>query len=189
MNHTAFSLALFAASIAASIVPAGSAHAFQRVEIQSLTRNNVAVVSPAVFITAGDQLRFNAVLTENSTGGVVGTGGLGLCLEYRQSVAGNPILRNFLEKDRAFVGDPTPDQIINCHKPNAPVAGSVQVPFTDTVAIALWASLQNSFPGAALPVKLYDAQFNIVSAPSPTSYIGFGASSVSGGQVFSASMF
>ena len=183
MRHSSFTLAL----IGAGIVAAGSAHAFQRVEIQSLTRNSVALAAPVVFVTPGDQLRFNAVLTENSTGGVVGGGGLGLCLEYMQAVTGNPTLRNFLEANRAFVGDPTPDPIVNCHKSDATVAGSVQVPFTDTTVIAPWAALQNTspFPGAPLPVKLYDAQFNIVSAPNPTSYVGFGASSVSGGQIFS----
>jgi hypothetical protein len=188
LKHSTFSLTLLGAGLlGAGLLAAGSANAFQRVEIQSLTRNGVAVAAPVVFVAAGDQLRFNAVLTENSTGGVVGAGGLGLCLEYTQAVAGNPILRNFLEADRAFTGDPTPDLIVNCHKPDSMVAGSVQVPFTDTVVIAPWASLQNTFPSGPLPAKLYDAQFNIVSAAAPTSYIGFGASSVSGGQIFSAS--
>lgn len=172
----------------AGIVAAGSANAFQRVDIQNVTRNGVAVATPLmVFVAAGDQLKFNAVLTENS---VAPTTGIGLCLEFPIDVTGAPILGNLFDSGTRK-GEGSPERIITCHppKPNpndTGVPGSVQVPGADTTVIIPWVALNGVFPPppATIPLKLYDAQFNIVSTPQAPTALGFAASSVHSGEVF-----
>ena len=183
MKHSSFALAL----IGACIVAAGSAHAFQRVEIQSVTRNGTTVATPLmVFVASGDQLKFNAVLTENGSGL---TTGIGLCLEFPIGVTGSPTLSNYFENGTRQ-GEGSSDPIITCHPPrkdpnDTGVAGSVQVPGADTTRIIPWLAFGGNFPpNASIPLKLYDAQFNIVSTPQAPTALGFAASSVHTGEVF-----
>ena len=168
-------LALSVAGITTSTI----SHAVQQVDVQNVTRNGVTVQGP-VFVAAGDRVKFDAVLSVNGSSG--STTGLGLCLEFASSIAGVPVIGNVLQN--SFIGQGSADPVANCHNSSSTVAGSVQVPGSDTTVITTWVSLNGQFPGSPPPVKLYDAQFTMAATPVGTTAIGFAASSVAAGETF-----
>jgi hypothetical protein len=176
MNSRSCGIALIAA------VPLLSSVAFaaQTVSIANLTRNGDAVSSP-VFVVGGDVIRFDASLTVNGAGvNPPGAIGLGLCLEYQQTVVNDPAVANLLVSD--LFADGTPSALSGCTS-----GGSALVPGADSMVVKGWVNLGGGgWPSAALPVKLYDAQFTLPSTPVGSTRIGFGASSTAGGDAFTA---
>jgi hypothetical protein len=160
----------------AAIIATGSANADQRVEVQNLTRNGSPVALSPLFVAAGDQIRFDTVLTVNGTEAT----GLGLCLEYPRGVTGDPTIANVYQTD-LVTKDTTPTPIATCHQP---AGGSTDpVPGADYTVITPWSSSTSRWT-VTTPLKLYDAQFNIVSGPATTALWGFAASSRAAGQQF-----
>jgi hypothetical protein len=156
-----------------------SAHAVQSVDFVNITRNGVAGSNP-LFVAGGDVIRFGANLTANGGANPPGTSGLGLCLEYKRAATGDPAISNVLPTGNVGTGNPAPVSGCGDGGPNP-----VPVPGTDYMVITAWAALTGpGWPNVALPVKLFDAQFTVPATPTAPAPIGFGASSVAGGQTF-----
>src|SRR6476619_2160748 len=166
--------------MALSLVPLATsvAHAVQTVDFVNITRNGVATSNP-VFAVGGDVVKFDAFLTANGGANPPGTAGLGLCTEYKRAATGDPLIANVLPTGSVSgVGAPTP--LSDCTDGGAPI-----VPGAATMVITPWAALPGQgWPNVALPVKLLDAQFTLPATPTTPTRIGFGASSVAGGQTF-----
>ena len=166
-------------------IATGAAHAqgtnVQTVEIRNLTRTG-AVASAPVFVAAGDSIKFDAVLTTNGPG--ANSTGLGLCLEYNRSIAGDPITNNIFNS--CFLVRPTSgdDMFTPVFPAQCMAGGSSAVPGADFVLIEPWVGIQGDFPTVPLPLKLLDAQFNVLRTPAGSSAVGFGASSTASGANF-----
>jgi hypothetical protein len=154
------------------------AHAVQTVDFVNITRNGVASSNP-VFVAGGDIVKFDAYLTANGDANPPGTAGLGLCTEYKRAATGDPLISTVLSTGNVGNGAPTP--IAGCNE-----GGAAAVPGADFMVIDAWAAFSGGWPGVALPVKLLSAQFTIPATPTAPSRIGFGASSVAGGQSFTS---
>jgi len=170
---TASGLALACAALLAC-----TAHATQTVNFTNLTRNAAAVASP-VFVGSGDTVKFDATLVANGSANPPGTGGLGLCLEYKRSATGDPAINNVLSNGNVGSGNPTPLE-------GCAAGGSTATAGADYMVIVPWAALGSGWPGGTIPVKLYDAQFALPAAPVAPTRIGFAASAVSSGQQFTS---
>ncbi|MBK7471383.1 MAG: hypothetical protein IPI73_12885 [Betaproteobacteria bacterium] len=163
-------------ALACAAVAAGHAHAVQTVTFANLTRNGVAISGP-VFVANGDRVKFDASLVANGASNPPGTAGLGLCLEYKRSAAGDPAIGNLLQT--GLVADGVPTALGNCDK-----AGAAAVAGADFMVVKGWVALSGGWPNVALPVKLYDAQFTLTATPAGPMRIGFGASTAAAGQTF-----
>ena len=153
-----------------------SAWALQRVDVANVTRNSVAVSSP-VFVGAGDVVKLDARLTANGASNPPGTSGLGICIEYKGSAVGNPVIASVFADGN--VGRGTPMALSGCD-----AGGAVNVSGADTMVVVAWAGVSTPWPNVALPLKLYDATFTLPSTPSGVTRIGFGASAVAQGETF-----
>ncbi|MBK9606685.1 MAG: hypothetical protein IPO58_09850 [Betaproteobacteria bacterium] len=163
-------------ALVCAAVAAGHAHAVQTVTFANLTRNGVAISGP-VFVANGDRVKFDASLVANGASNPPGTAGLGLCLEYKRSAAGDPAIGNLLQT--GLVADGVPTALNNCDK-----AGAAAVAGADFMVVKGWVALSGGWPNVALPVKLYDAQFTLTATPAGPMRIGFGASTAAAGQTF-----
>ena len=165
------------AIVAGAALMSGLAQAVQTVNFANITRNAAAVTSP-VFVVSGDVVKFNASLTANGLANPPGTTGLGLCLEYKQSVVNDPTIGNLLATD--LFADGTPSAISGCT-----AGGSSLTAGADFMVVKGWVHFTaGGWPNVALPVKLYDAQFTLPATPAGSSQIGFAASSVASGETF-----
>ena len=86
------------AAVAGVSLTSGLAQAVQTVNFANITRNGAAATNP-VFVVSGDVVKFDASLTANGAANPPGTTGLGLCLEYKQSVVNDPTVANLLQTD------------------------------------------------------------------------------------------
>lgn len=163
-------------ALACAALVAVQAHAVQTVNFANLTRNGVAISGP-VFVGNGDRVKFDASLVANGASNPPGTAGLGLCLEYKRSAAGDPAIGNLLQT--GLVADGGPSALDSCNK-----GGAAAVAGADFMVVKGWAALSGGWPNVALPVKLYDAQFTLTATPAGPTRIGFGASTVTAGQTF-----
>ena len=165
-------------AFAAMSLAAGMAHAVQTVSIANLTRGGAPVTSP-LFVAAGDVVKFDASLTANGSANPPGSFGLGLCLEYKVGAIGHPNIGNLSMTDLLANGDP--DTLAGCT-----AGGSVNVPGADSMVQKGYAHIGSGggWPNAALPFKIYDAQFTLATTPSGLTLIGFGASAVPSGETF-----
>lgn len=166
------------AVLACAPLVAGLAQAVQTVSFANITRNAVAATAP-VFVASGDIVKFDASLTANGNSNPPGTAGLALCLEYKQSAVNDPTIGHLLSI--GILANGTPTALSGCV-----AGGAVLVAGADFMVIKGWAALSGGWPGVALPVTLYDAQFTLSSTPAAPTRIGFGAVSVASGQTFTS---
>lgn len=171
MNSRYLSAALIAIGLPATALAANPV--VQTVDVVNLTRNGAAVAGP-VFVSAGDVIKFDALLTANGTTAAPAAG-LGLCLEYKQSLLGDPTIRN-LYNNNTLLANGQPSELNGCTAGNSTV-----VPGADWMVVKGWGTISDPFPGNPLPIKLYDAQFSVAATPKGLSRVGFGAIAVAGG--------
>ena len=144
-------------------------------------RGGVVATSP-LFVSPGDVVKLDLMLSVNGAANPPGNSGLGVCLEYERGIAGDPLFANVLPTDLAADGAPQALGTTDCRK-----GGAVDVPGADTTVIKAWLHLGGGgWPNVSLPVKLYDAQFTVAANPVGATRIGFGASGVAAAETFVA---